>query len=114
VQFFSLCSDNVIVEQMANLHGRNITGFYQNLLFDYAVSQLMLGSDFGQFLEANRSRTRSVSILEAKYRPLFSKKLGSRSRHTFWSDLMLSSSDEDSPAIVKIIGPAVIPESSII
>jgi len=25
-QFSSLCSDNVIVEQVANLHGRNITG----------------------------------------------------------------------------------------
>jgi hypothetical protein len=34
-------TDNVIVEQMANLHRRNIVGFSHHLLFDYAVRRLV-------------------------------------------------------------------------
>ena len=51
-EFSSLCSENVLVEQIANLHGRYIIGFSHHLLFDYAASVLILAADFDQFLES--------------------------------------------------------------
>jgi hypothetical protein len=109
VQFSSLCSDNVIVEQVANLHGRNIIGFSHHLLFDYAVSRLVLRSDFGRFLEAIATE-RDLSLFLRPSIDLFFKEAWLRSRDEFWSDLTLFSSRDAVPAIAKIIGPAVIPE----
>ena len=79
------------------------------MLFDYAVSRLVLGSDFGRFLEAI-ARERDLSLFLRRSIGLFFKEAWLKERHTFRSDLMLFSADEDVPAIVKIIGPAVIPE----
>ena len=109
VQFSSLCSDNVIVEQVANLHGRNIIGFSHHLLFDYAVSRLVLGADFAEFLEAI-ARERDLSLFLRPSIDLFFKEAWLKERDTFWSDLILFSSGMGVPAIAKIIGPAVIPE----
>jgi len=108
-QFSSLCSDNVIVEQVANLHGRNIIGFSHHLLFDYAVSRLILGSDFSGFLKAI-ARERDLSLFLRPSIDLFFKEAWLKHRDTFWTDLMLFSADEGAPALAKIIGPAVIPE----
>ncbi len=108
-QFSSLCSDNVIVEQVANLHGRNIIGFSHHLLFDYAVSRLVIGSDFERFLQTI-SRERDLSIFLRPSIDLFFKEAWLRQRETFWTDLSLFSADPSVPAIAKIIGPAVIPE----
>ena len=109
VQFSVLCSDNVIVEQVANLHGRNIIGFSHHLLFDYAASRLMLRSDFTEFLEAI-ARERDLSLFLRPSIDLFFKEAWLKERDTFWSDLMQFSSGAGVPAIAKIIGPAVIPE----
>ena len=109
IQFSSLCSDNVIVEQVANLHGRNIIGFSHHLLFDYAVSRLVLGSDFDSFLEAIATE-RDLSLFLRPSIDLFFKEAWLRSRDAFWTDLTLFSSRDAVPAIAKIIGPAVIPE----
>jgi hypothetical protein len=109
VQFSSLCSDNVIVEQVANLHGRNIIGFSHHLLFDYAVSRLVLADDFAEFLEAI-ARERDLSLFLRPSIDLFFKDAWLKERGAFWSDLMLFSSGVGVPAIAKIIGPAVIPE----
>jgi hypothetical protein len=108
-QFSSLCSDNVIVEQVANLHGRNIIGFSHHLLFDYAVSRLVLGSDFERFLQTI-SRERDLSLFLRPSIDLFFKEAWLQHRETFWADLLLFSADQSVPAIAKIIGPAVIPE----
>ncbi len=108
-QFSSLCSDNVIVEQVANLHGRNIIGFSHHLLFDYAVSRLVLGSDFALFLEAI-ARERDLSLFLRPSIDLFFKEAWLRHRDDFWTNLLLFSEGQDVPAIAKIIGPAVIPE----
>jgi hypothetical protein len=111
-QFSSLCSDNVIVEQIANLHGRNIIGFSHHLLFDYAVSRLVLASDFEGFLQTI-SRERDLSLFLRPSIDLFFKEAWLRHRETFWTDLLLFSADQNVPAIAKIIGPAVIPEVAI-
>ena len=108
-QFSSLCSDNVIVEQVANLHGRNIVGFSHHLLFDYAVSRLVLGSDFRRFLEAIATE-RDLFLFLRPSIDLFFKEAWLRTRDEFWLDLTLFSSRDAVPAIAKIIGPAVIPE----
>jgi hypothetical protein len=108
-QFSSLSSDNVIVEQVANLHGRNIIGFSHHLLFDYAVSRLVLGSGFERFLETI-SRERDLSLFLRPSIDLFFKEAWLRHRDTFWTNLRLFSEGQDVPAIAKIIGPAVIPE----
>jgi hypothetical protein len=109
VQFSLLCSDSVIVEQIANLHGRNIIGFSHHLLFDYAVSRLVIASDFGRFLEAV-AQERDLSLFLRPSIDLFFKEAWLKHRDTFWSNLLLFSSGKDVPAIAKIIGPAVIPE----
>ena len=108
-EFASLCSDNVIVEQVANLHGRNIIGFSHHLLFDYAVSRLVLGSDFELFLQTI-SRERDLSLFLRPSIDLFFKEAWLRHRESFWTNLLLFSADQNVPAIAKIIGPAVIPE----
>lgn len=108
-EFSSLCSDNVLVEQIANLHGRYIVGFSHHLLFDYAASRLLLAADFDHFLDALASE-RDLSLFLRPSIDLFFKEAWLRSRDDFWSDLTLFSSRDAVPAIAKIIGPAVIPE----
>ena len=99
----------MIVEQIANLHGRNIIGFSHHLLFDYAVSRLVLGADFAEFLVAI-ARERDLSLFLRPSIDLFFKEAWLKERGAFWSNLMLFSSGVGVPAIAKIIGPAVIPE----
>ena len=108
-QFSVLCSDNLIVEQVANLHGRNIIGFSHHLLFDYAVSRLVLGSDFEAFLSA-LAKERDLSLFLRPSIDLFFKEAWLRHRETFWTNLRLFSSYQGVPGIAKIIGPTVIPE----
>jgi hypothetical protein len=83
--------------------------FSHHLLFDYAVSRLVLASDFERFLGAIASE-RDLSLFLRPSIDLFFKEAWLRSRDEFWSYLTLFSSHEAVPAIAKIIGPAVIPE----
>jgi hypothetical protein len=108
-EFSSLCSDNVLVEQVANLYGRNIIGFSHHLLFDYAGSRLVLASDFEGFLKF-LSAERDLSLFLRPSIDLFFKEAWLKSRDEFWSYLNDFSAHKGVPAIAKIIGPAVIPE----
>jgi hypothetical protein len=108
-EFSSLCSDNVLVEQIANLHGRYIIGFPHHLLFDYAASVLILAADFDCFL-ASLASERDLSLFLRPSIDLLFKEAWLRDRQMFWSFLRRFSAHRDVPAIAKIIGPAVIPE----
>lgn len=108
-EFSSLCSDSVLVEQVANLHGRYIIGFSHHLLFDYAASVLILGADFDRFLEALAAE-RDLSLFLRPSIDLLFKEAWLKDRQTFWSLLRSFSAHQSVPAIAKIIGPAVIPE----
>jgi len=108
-EFSSLCSDNVLVEQIANLHGRYIIGFSHHLLFDYAASVLILAADFDCFL-ASLASERDLSLFLRPSIDLLFKEAWLRDRQMFWSFLRMFSAHRDVPAIAKIIGPAVIPE----
>jgi hypothetical protein len=107
--FSSLCSDNVLVEQAANLHGRYVVGFSHHLLFDYAGSRLLLVSDFNDFLRSLGAE-RDLTLFLRPSIDLFFKEAWLKGRNEFWSYLRLFSAHETVPAIAKIIGPAVIPE----
>jgi hypothetical protein len=108
-EFASLCSDNVLVEQVANLHGRNIIGFSHHLLFDYAASRLLLAADFDEFL-ASLASERDLALFLRPSIDLLFKEAWLKDRHAFWHLLHSFSVHEKVPAIAKIIGPAVIPE----
>lgn len=108
-EFSSLCSDSVLVEQVANLHGRYIIGFSHHLLFDYAASVLILGADFDYFLEALASE-RDLSLFLRPSIDLLFKEAWLKDRKEFWDLLQRFSAPQSVPAIAKIIGPAVIPE----
>jgi len=107
--FSSLCSDNVLVEQIANLHGRNIIGFSHHLLFDYAASRLLLAADFDHFLTSLASE-RDLSLFLRPSIDLLFKEAWLKNREAFWYLLHSFSAHEKVPAISKIIGPAVIPD----
>jgi hypothetical protein len=108
-EFSSLCSDNVLVEQIANLHGRNIIGFSHHLLFDYAASRLLLAAEFDRFL-ASLASERDLSLFLRPSIDLLFKEAWLKNRNAFWQLLWSLSAHEKVPAIAKIIGPAVIPE----
>jgi hypothetical protein len=108
-EFASLCSDDVLVEQIANLHGRNIIGFSHHLLFDYAASRLLLAADFDHFL-ASLASERDLSLFLRPSIDLLFKEAWLKDREAFWHLLRSFSAHERVPAIAKIIGPAVIPE----
>jgi hypothetical protein len=109
LEFSSLCSDNVLVEQIANLHGRYIIGFSHHLLFDYAASRLLLAADFDRFL-ASLASERDLSLFLRPSIDLLFKEAWLKDRGAFWRLLRSFSAHEKVPAIAKIIGPAVIPE----
>lgn len=108
-EFTSLCSDNVLVEQVANLHGRNIVGFSHHLLFDYAASRLIVSPEFILFLQ-RVARERDLALFLRPSIDLLFKEAWLTSRDEFWMYLNLLSAHAGVPAIAKIIGPAVIPE----
>jgi hypothetical protein len=108
-EFASLCSDNVLVEQIANLRGRYIIGFSHHLLFDYAASRLLLGADFDRFLSFLASE-RDLSLFLRPSIDLLFKEAWLKDRDAFWQLLQSFSAREKVPAIAKIIAPAVIPE----
>ena len=108
-EFSSLCSDDVLVEQIANLHGRYIIGFSHHLLFDYAASRLLLAADFDRFLTSLASE-RDLSLFLRPSIDLLFKEAWLKNRDAFWRLLRSLSAHEKVPAIAKIIGPAVIPE----
>jgi hypothetical protein len=104
-----LCSDNVLVEQIANLHGRYIIGFSHHLLFDYAASRLIVAGDFEAFLESLAAERDLFLFLRPSIDLLF-KEAWLKDRNAFWSLLRSFSLHDRVPAIAKIVGPAVIPE----
>jgi hypothetical protein len=108
-EFSSLCSDNVLVEEAANLLGRNIIGFSHHLLFDYAASRLLLAADFDRFL-ATLASERDLSLFLRPSIDLLFKEAWLKNRSEFWLILENFSAHDKIPAIAKIIGPAVIPE----
>jgi hypothetical protein len=108
-EFSSLCSDNVLVEQIANLHGRYIIGFSHHLLFDYAASRLLLAADFDRFL-VSLAAERDLSLFLRPSIDLLFKEAWLKNRDAFWQLLRSLTAHANVPAIAKIIGPAVIPE----
>ena len=108
-EFSSLCSDYVLVEQIANLHGRFIIGFSHHLLFDYAASILILAADFDGFL-ASLVSERDLSLFLRPSIDLLFKEAWLKDRQTYWSLLRRFSAHEKVPSIAKIIGPAIIPD----
>jgi hypothetical protein len=107
--FTDLCSDNVLVEQVANLHGRYIIGFSHHLLFDYAASRLLLAAAFEGFLESLAAERDLFLFLRPSIDLVF-KEAWLKDRSAFWCLLLSFSTHERVPAIAKIIGPAVIAE----
>lgn len=108
-EFTDLCSDNVLVEQIANLYGRYIIAFSHHLLFDYAASRLLLAASFEDFLRSLAAE-RDLSLFLRPSIDLLFKESWLKDRSAFWTLLRSLSSHERVPAIAKIIGPAVIPE----
>ncbi|MEA3160436.1 MAG: hypothetical protein QOD95_1984 [Gammaproteobacteria bacterium] len=97
-KFASLCSDNVLVEQVANLHGRNIIGFSHHL--DYAASRLDLTADFETFWDSP-SAERDLSLILRPTIDLLLKDAWLKSPDEFWSYLNLFSEHEGVAAIAK-------------
>jgi hypothetical protein len=108
-QFASLCQDGVIVEQKANLQGRNIIGFAHHLLFDYAASRLYISTDRESFLKELTDQ-RDLSLFLRLSIELLFKEAWVRDRAEFWKILSEFASEPKVPSIARIIGPAVIPE----
>ena len=108
-EFTDLCSDNVLVEQIANLYGRYIIAFSHHLLFDYAASRLLLAATFEEFLRSLAAE-RDLSLFLRPSIDLLFKEAWLKDRSAFWKLLRSLSSHERVPGIAKIIGPAVIPE----
>jgi hypothetical protein len=108
-QFDSLCRDGVIVEQRANLHGRNIVGFAHHLLFDYAASRLYISTDRERFLK-ELAQQRDLSLFLRLSIELLFKEAWVQNRAEFWKILREFASEPRVPSIARIIGPAVIPE----
>jgi hypothetical protein len=108
-EFSSLCSDNVLVEQTADLYGRSIIGFSHHLMFDYAASRLLIAAEFDRFL-ASLASERDLSLFLRPSIDLLFKEAWLKNRESFWRLLRSVSAAEKVPAIAKIIGPAVIPE----
>lgn len=108
-EFSSLCSDNVLVEQLANLYGRNIIGFSHHLLFDYSAARLLIAGDFDHFLTLLADE-KDLSLFLRPSIDLLFKEAWLTNRDSFWRVLKSFSEHHGIPAISKIIGPAVIPE----
>jgi hypothetical protein len=108
-EFPSLCQDGVIVEQTANLHGRNIVGFAHHLLFDYAASRLFIGANLDGFLQLLASQRDLALFLRMSIELLF-KEAWVNKREEFWLILKDFASRPTVPSIARIIGPSVIPE----
>ena len=108
-QFDPLCQDGVIVEQTANLHGRNIVGFSHHLLFDYAASRLYISTDRQGFLKKLTEGRDLALFLRLSIELLF-KEAWVQDRVEFWKILGEFASQPKVPSIARIIGPAVIPE----
>jgi hypothetical protein len=108
-QFDPLCQDGVLVEQDADLHGRNIVGFSHHLLFDYAASRLYISTDRDLFLK-ELSEHRDLSLFLRLSIELLFKEAWTQKRELFWKILGEFATTPNVPSIARIIGPTVIPE----